>query len=241
MNKDPYEVLGISRNASAEEIKKAFHKMAAKYHPDKHAGDPVAEEKFKEINSAYQILKDPQKRANYDLTHGTYDTNSYNQTSSSNNTYNRNYNPSYEWDDIGEKFEEIFAEAFRRTQEYEERRRRINQEYETAKRVMEIMEDMFQQEQAERSRRRHRNLQIFTNFLISLIIAWGIILGIVVIKAISISNKKQVIYKIEYTTNKNGAKVEENAQYINQQIKEKINKAGQKIQKMQNVNFVIQH
>lgn len=61
--RDYYEVLGVSRNASADEIKKAFRKLAVQYHPDKDGGD---EEKFKEINEAYEVLKDQQKRQRYD-------------------------------------------------------------------------------------------------------------------------------------------------------------------------------
>ena len=64
--KDFYEVLGVEKGASDEEIKKAFRKLAIKYHPDKNQGDKEAEEKFKEINEAYQVLSDPQKRSQYD-------------------------------------------------------------------------------------------------------------------------------------------------------------------------------
>ncbi len=63
MGKDYYQILGISRGASAEEIKKAFYKLAHQHHPDKAEGN---EEKFKEVNEAYQILSDPQKRSQYD-------------------------------------------------------------------------------------------------------------------------------------------------------------------------------
>ncbi len=63
---DPYEVLGVGRNASADEIKKAYRKLAIKYHPDKNPGDKSAEEKFKEAASAYEILSDPEKKARYD-------------------------------------------------------------------------------------------------------------------------------------------------------------------------------
>jgi len=64
--KDFYEVLGLEKGASEDEIKKAFRKLAIKYHPDKNQGDKEAEEKFKELNEAYQVLSDPQKKAQYD-------------------------------------------------------------------------------------------------------------------------------------------------------------------------------
>lgn len=64
--KDYYKILGISKTASAEEIKSAFRKLATKYHPDKNRTDPKAEEKFKDINEAYQVLSDPEKRSKYD-------------------------------------------------------------------------------------------------------------------------------------------------------------------------------
>src|SRR5436190_2009096 len=63
---DPYAVLGVGRNASAEDIKKAYRKLAIKYHPDKNPGDKAAEEKFKEAASAYEILSDADKKAKYD-------------------------------------------------------------------------------------------------------------------------------------------------------------------------------
>jgi len=65
MNKDYYKVLGIDKNASVDDIKKAYRKLALKYHPDKN-GDEESAQKFKEINEAYQVLSDPQKRKQYD-------------------------------------------------------------------------------------------------------------------------------------------------------------------------------
>lgn len=66
MAQDLYTVLGVSKTASEDEIKKAYRKMAKQYHPDLHPGDKEAEAKFKEINEAYEVLSDPKKKANYD-------------------------------------------------------------------------------------------------------------------------------------------------------------------------------
>ena len=66
MTIDYYEVLGISRNADANEVKKAYRKLALQYHPDKNPGNKQAEEKFKEVSEAYEVLKDPDKRRRYD-------------------------------------------------------------------------------------------------------------------------------------------------------------------------------
>lgn len=64
--KDYYAVLGVSKSASSEEIKKAFRKLAVKYHPDRNPGDKAAEERFKEISEAYEVLSDTEKRQKYD-------------------------------------------------------------------------------------------------------------------------------------------------------------------------------
>jgi len=64
--RDYYEVLGLKKGASPEEIKRAYRKLAVKYHPDKNQGDKQAEERFKEINEAYAVLSDPQKKEQFD-------------------------------------------------------------------------------------------------------------------------------------------------------------------------------
>jgi len=69
---DPYKALGVEKKATAEEIKKAYRKLARKYHPDRNPDDPSAEERFKEIQEAYSILSDPDKRKEYDSGGGIF-------------------------------------------------------------------------------------------------------------------------------------------------------------------------
>lgn len=71
--KDYYKILGVSPNASTEEIKKAFRRLARQYHPDMNPNDPQAEERFKEINEAYEVLSDPEKRRKYDEMRRQYE------------------------------------------------------------------------------------------------------------------------------------------------------------------------
>jgi curved DNA-binding protein len=70
--KDYYKILGVERTADGNGIKRAYRKLAVKYHPDKNPGDKSAEERFKEINEAYEVLGDPKKRARYDQLGSTY-------------------------------------------------------------------------------------------------------------------------------------------------------------------------
>lgn len=110
---DYYEILGVTKSASQEEIKKAFHKLAHKYHPDK-GGD---EKKFKEINEAYQVLSDAKKRAQYDQFGRTFD---YGDNAGAGSPFDsaqgRNWDFNWSWqngqnfdfDDLGDIFESMF-------------------------------------------------------------------------------------------------------------------------------------
>ncbi len=100
--KDLYEVLGLQKGADEKQIKSAFRKLAIKYHPDKNPGDKEAEEKFKEINEAYQILSDPQKKAQYDQF-GTTDFNA--------GGAGAGYN-AQDFGDFGDIFESFFGGGF---------------------------------------------------------------------------------------------------------------------------------
>jgi curved DNA-binding protein len=65
--KDYYKILGVSKDVSDEDLKKAYRKLAMKYHPDQNQGDKKAEESFKEVNEAYAVLSDKEKRRQYDM------------------------------------------------------------------------------------------------------------------------------------------------------------------------------
>jgi DnaJ-class molecular chaperone len=72
--KDYYGILGVAKEATADEIRKAYRRLAVEYHPDKTKGDTAANEKFKEINEANQVLRDPEKRKKYDRFGSNCDT-----------------------------------------------------------------------------------------------------------------------------------------------------------------------
>ena len=89
-----YEILGVSKTATADEIKKAYRTLAFKYHPDRNQGDEAAEEKFKQISAAYDVLGDEAKRRQYDLGY-TSDSYSYNSSNAGNQQYQRQYQYTY--------------------------------------------------------------------------------------------------------------------------------------------------
>ncbi len=106
--KDYYQILGIEKNASKEEIKKAYRKLAHKYHPDKSEGD---EKKFKEINEAYQVLSDETKRSQYDQYGRVFDEGFNQQQGGQGGFYDWGNAGGFDFDmgDIGDIFEEAFG------------------------------------------------------------------------------------------------------------------------------------
>ncbi|MDR0915330.1 MAG: molecular chaperone DnaJ [Endomicrobium sp.] len=104
MKSDYYDILGISRAASMDEIKSAYRKLALKYHPDKNPNNKAVEEKFKEINEAYGVLSDPQKKQEYD-TYG----HASNDTTNNNYTYTQY---SGDFSNVGDIFGDIFGNIF---------------------------------------------------------------------------------------------------------------------------------
>lgn len=95
-----YEILGINKTASQEEIKTAYRKLAMKYHPDRNPGDKVAEEKFKNITAAYDVLGDETKRRQYDSM-SSYNNQSYENYWNSNNQQSHYEDPFWQWANYG--------------------------------------------------------------------------------------------------------------------------------------------
>jgi molecular chaperone DnaJ len=107
--KDYYAILGVPKKASQDELKKAYRRMAVKYHPDKNQGDKLAEEKFKEINEAYDVLRNDQKRAAYDR----YGSDAFHGGSGhGQGGHTGGFNFSEGFSSFSEIFEEMFGGAF---------------------------------------------------------------------------------------------------------------------------------
>jgi len=107
-SRDYYSILGVSRDATPEEIKRAYRRLAKKYHPDHNRGDPEAEERFKEITEAYEVLSDPEKRKHYDRfgTAGVGDFEEFFRTGGG-----HGYREVH-WTDLGE-LGDLFSQFFR--------------------------------------------------------------------------------------------------------------------------------
>ncbi len=106
--RDFYEILGVSKGASEDEIKKAYRKMAIKYHPDKNPNDKAAEDKFKEAAEAYEILSNPQKKAQYDQ----YGHNAFGSGASQGGNYGGGGFGGMNMEDIFSQFGDIFGGGF---------------------------------------------------------------------------------------------------------------------------------
>lgn len=105
MNKDYYEILGVSRDSSVEDVRKSFKRLARKYHPDMNKGDKKAEERFKEISEAYDVLSDPKKKKNYDAYgHANFES----APRGGQYSYTTTQSPDF---DLGDIFGDIFGGA----------------------------------------------------------------------------------------------------------------------------------
>src|SRR5579862_3619441 len=102
MKRDYYEVLGVAKNASSDEIKKSYRKVAMQYHPDRNPGDKTSEEKFKEAAEAYEVLSDADKRSQYDR---------FGHAGVSGNGRGGHGNGGMNMDDIFSQFGDIFGDG----------------------------------------------------------------------------------------------------------------------------------
>jgi curved DNA-binding protein len=121
--KDYYKILGVARSASADDIRKAYRQLAMKYHPDRNPGDKAAEERFKEINEAYQVLNDTEKRAHYDQLGSAY-SNWQRRGAPGDFDWNQWFRGApgsgtrVEYEDVGDVFSEFFSSMFGRNRSH---------------------------------------------------------------------------------------------------------------------------
>lgn len=106
MPKDYYQVLGLARGASADEVSRAFKKLARKYHPDVNPGDKKAEERFKEFSEAYQVLSDPEKKKKYDM-YGSADFEGFPGGGAGGGGFK--YSGGFDVNDLGDIFGDLFG------------------------------------------------------------------------------------------------------------------------------------
>jgi len=116
--KDYYKILGVNKNASQDEIKKAFRRLARKYHPDANPNDSKSEEKFKEVGEAYEVLKDSQKRSRYDQLGANWKQYSHagaDWPGGGGRTYTYNFGGrGFNFEDLGSGFSDFFETFFGR-------------------------------------------------------------------------------------------------------------------------------
>ncbi|OGP12367.1 MAG: hypothetical protein A3I75_02720 [Deltaproteobacteria bacterium RIFCSPLOWO2_02_FULL_50_16] len=119
MPRDLYEILGVGRQASPDEIKKAFRRLAKTHHPDVNKGDKQAEERFKEVSQAYDVLSDPEKRRKYDMLGAQWQQAGFDPRRRGQTTWKWNHNGEQPFEDVGDlgrdfgfDFGEIFGDIF---------------------------------------------------------------------------------------------------------------------------------
>lgn len=191
---DLYQDLGVPKTATADEIKKAYREAAFKYHPDRNAGDAIAEEKFKKINAAYSVLGDETKRAQYDR-YGADTTNPYGAQAN----YGQNYgNTSYGYTD---PFEEFFRAARQAQQEQYQQQARYSTN--ANNNAQQNYTHYYQYSKKTRVTRREALTQIVRNGLLIgfglFVLPWGIV-GFMIGLSMLVNGVSGLIRALQYLT-----------------------------------------